>query len=154
VKRYDWRRLNHLQLGKYAEYFVKMELTLYGLDTFTPEVDDKGIDFIVRNMSGEHFEVQVKSVRRMNYIFFPKSKFEIRSNMFAAVVVFETGKAPKLFLIPSEAWNTPNALLRSHDFEGKKGKPEWGLNISRKNWPLLERFAFEKVVQLIARNQE
>lgn len=26
--RYDWSRLNHLQLCRYAEYFTKMEFTL------------------------------------------------------------------------------------------------------------------------------
>ncbi len=153
MKIYDWKRLNHLQIGKYAEYFVKMELTLYGLDIYTPEVDDKGIDFIVRDTSGKHFEIQVKSIRGLNYIFFPKDKFQIRSNLFAAIVVFETGEAPKLFLIPSEAWKTPDALLRSHEYKGKKGKPEWGLNISRKNWDLLQAFAFETMIQEIGINR-
>jgi hypothetical protein len=30
MDRYDWSRLNHLQFGRYAEYFVKMEFALYG----------------------------------------------------------------------------------------------------------------------------
>ncbi len=41
---YDWGKLNHLQLGRYAEYFVKMEFTRHGFDVYSAEVDDKGID--------------------------------------------------------------------------------------------------------------
>jgi hypothetical protein len=43
MQKYDWTRLNHLQVGKYAEYFVKMEFTLYGFDVYSREVDDRGV---------------------------------------------------------------------------------------------------------------
>lgn len=48
MERYTWSRLSSLQLGRYAEYFVKMEFTLYGFDVYTSEVDDRGIDFVIR----------------------------------------------------------------------------------------------------------
>ncbi len=32
MEKYDWSRLNALQLGKYAEYYSKMEFTLFGFD--------------------------------------------------------------------------------------------------------------------------
>jgi hypothetical protein len=48
MERYEWNRLSPLQVGRYAEYLVKMEFTLYGFDVYTAEVDDKGIDFVVR----------------------------------------------------------------------------------------------------------
>ena len=51
TKRYDWARLNHLQVGRYAEYLAKMEFAMFGFDIYTTEVDDKGIDFVVRNSS-------------------------------------------------------------------------------------------------------
>jgi hypothetical protein len=44
----DRGKLNHMHLGRNAEYFVKMEFTRHGFDVYTAEVDDKGIDFIVR----------------------------------------------------------------------------------------------------------
>jgi hypothetical protein len=49
MDRYEWSRLNTLQVGKYSEYFVKMEFTLYRFDVYQAEVDDKGIDFVIRN---------------------------------------------------------------------------------------------------------
>jgi hypothetical protein len=45
---YHWSELTKLQVGRYAEYFVKMVFTLHGFDVYSAEVDDKGIDFVVR----------------------------------------------------------------------------------------------------------
>jgi len=77
MERFNWARLNHLQLGRYAEYLVKMEFTLWGFSVFTSEVDDRGIDFVVRTNDSRHYDVQVKSIRGLNYIFFPKHSFPI-----------------------------------------------------------------------------
>jgi hypothetical protein len=63
VEKYRWSLLTNLQIGKYAEYFVKMEFTLHRFDVYTSEVDDKGIDFIVCDDRRErYYDVQVKSV--------------------------------------------------------------------------------------------
>ncbi len=155
MERYKWSRLSPLQVGRYAEYLAKMEFTLYGFDVYTAEVDDKGIDFVIRkeHMQGNgrvessYYDVQVKSVRRMNYVFFTKDKFALRNNLFAAVVLFDDGEAPRLYLIPATAWQQPNALLVDRNYEGLKSKPEWGLNLSRKNLSLLEPYKLEHTVE-------
>jgi hypothetical protein len=147
MDRYDWNRLSHLQLGRYAEYFAKMEFTLYGFDVYTAEVDDRGIDFVIRKGSDRYYDVQVKSSRNLNYVFFPKDKFSLRDNLLAAVMLFIDGKAPQLYLIPSTAWREPNALLVSRNYEGSKSKPEWGLNLSKRNLPLLAEFSFDMAVR-------
>jgi len=151
MEKYAWSKLNSLQIGRYAEYFVKMEFTQHGFDVYSSEVDDRGIDFVVRkermNDMTNYYDVQVKSVRENGYVFFPKDKFNLRENLLAAVVVFSEGKMPQIYLIPSLAWKIPDALLVSHDYEGKKSDPEWGLNISNKNMPLLERFIFHATVK-------
>ena len=144
--KYNWNRSSHLQIGRYAEYFVKMEFTLFGFEVYTAEVDDRGVDFVIRK-DDRYYDVQVKSARGLNYIFFPKDKFSPRDNLLAAIVLFFDGEPPQLYLIPSKEWLKPNALLVSRDYEGKKSKPEWGLNLSKKNLPLLSRFAFDKIVQ-------
>jgi hypothetical protein len=144
-----WDHLNHLQLGKYAEYFVKMEFTLAGFDVYSAEVDDKGIDFVVRKDETAYYDVQVKSARGANYIFIQKDKFNLRKNLLASVVLFEESKTPKIYLIPSSEWSNPNSLLVSRDYEGKKSKPEWGLNISKKNLDLLSKFEFENVIDTL-----
>ena len=146
-EKYDWSRLNHLQVGKYAEYFVKMECVLYGFDVYSAEVDDKGIDFVIRKGHDSYYDVQVKSSRGFNYIFFPKVKFELRDNMLAAVVFFMPNEAPDLFLIPSTAWRAPNRCFVSRDYEGKKSNPEWGLSVTPTTYPMLAEYSFERIIE-------
>ncbi len=62
---YLWSMLTNLQIGRYTEYYVKMEFTLHGYDVYPDEVDDKGIDFVIRGEPHKYYDVQVKSV----YIF-------------------------------------------------------------------------------------
>ncbi len=145
---YAWDHLNPLQVGRYAEYLVKMEFTRLGFSVFGAEVDDRGIDLVVRTDAARHFDVQVKSSRDLSYIFLRKDKFAIATNLFAAIVIFLEGERPRLFLIPSTAWKKPDALLRDRDYgKDRKSRPEWGINVSGRNLPLLDRFAFEKVAQ-------
>jgi hypothetical protein len=147
MEKYAWSHLNTLQVGRYAEYFVKMEFTLYGFDVYQAEVDDKGIDFVIRKGRERYHDIQVKSVRGFNYIFFRKEYFEPRDNLYAAVVIFNDGETPKLFLVPATVWLSPKSLFVSRDYEPpKKSKPEWGINLSPKNYPLLQAYEFEKVV--------
>ena len=144
--KFEWNHLSYLQVGRYAEYLVKMEFISAGLDVYTSEVDEKGLDFIVRKDENTYYDIQVKSVRGLNYIFFPKEKFKLRKNLLAAIVIFPEGKPPQIYLIPSTVWFNPNNLFVSRDYEGKESKPEWGLNLSKKNLPLLSKYEFDKVV--------
>jgi len=148
MSKYDWDRLNPLQLGKCGEHFAKMEFALYGFHVYTSEVDDHGIDIVVRK-DEKIYDVQIKSSRNWNYIFFLKDKFTPRKTLLAAVTLFFQGSAPELYLIPSSAWLKPNALLVSRNYVGKKSKPEWGLNLSPRNKPLLSHFVFGKIVVLL-----
>ncbi|WP_018127936.1 hypothetical protein [Balneola vulgaris] len=146
MSRYNWADLNKQQVGTYSEYFVKMELTMYGFQVYTTEVDDRGIDFIARYEHNPFIEVQVKSVRKPGYVFLEKTKFEIKESLFLALVLLTQGKTPKLYLIPSNVWKSPNSLFKNRDYKGKKSKPEWGLNLSLKNMVYLEEYLFENTV--------
>jgi len=145
--RYDWKKLNRQQVGAYSEYFVKMELTMYGFQVYSTEVDDRGIDFVTRFENGPFLSIQVKSTRNLNYVFVHKDKFELSSRTFLALVILFDYAEPEIFMIPSEAWLTPNPLLVSHDYEGKKSKPEWGINLSQKNLAFLERYRLEEMIE-------
>ena len=147
MNNFEWGHLSNLQLGRYAEYFVKMEFTLAGFDVYTTEVDDKGIDFIIRKNEDSYYDIQVKSVRGLNDIFFRKDKFKLRENLIATIVLFFENNSPKIYLIPSTVWSNPNRLFVSRDYIGKKSKPEWGLNLSKRNLPLLDQYEFDKAVQ-------
>lgn len=71
------------------------------------------------------------------------------TNLYMAVVMFKDNYQPKIYLIPATTWQKPNNLLRNRDYEDQalKSKPEWGINISAKNMPLLEQYAFATQIQ-------
>jgi len=46
------------------------EFLRWGLEVYSTEVDERGIDLLVRNNAGNIYDVQVKSSRNLNYIFF------------------------------------------------------------------------------------
>jgi hypothetical protein len=148
-KIHQWSKLNRLQLGRYAEYYVKMEFTLYGADVYTVEVDDKGIDFIIRKGKTKYYDIQVKSVRNFTYAFVRKEKGKLRENFFVALVLFSDGQLPNIYLIPSSVWRKPNDTFVSRDYKGLKSKPEWGINISKKNQFHLKQFLFNRIIKTL-----
>ena len=143
-----WSKLNHLQLGRYAEYYAKMEFASYGFEVYTSEVDDHGVDFIAK-LPGKNrfFEVQVKSVRDYGYIYMAKSKMpKLSEDRLVCYLHFVDGQLPDVFVIPAIAWNTPNAVLvdRKYDKPDQKSEPEWGINISKKNYNLLDEYKADR----------
>ena len=73
----NWSQLTSMQLGRYAEYYAKMEFTSYGFEVYTSEVDDHGVDFVAKLPRSNRFlEVQVKSVRDYKYTSIYKSKMQ------------------------------------------------------------------------------
>lgn len=141
--RYRWGKLSRQQVGAYAEYFVKMEFTMLGFQVYTSEVDDRGIDFVARWGNDPFLEVQVKALRGPGYVFMRKAHFTLSNTLHLALALFSEGAEPDLFLIPSRRWEAPDGLFVSRDYGGElKSAPEWGVNLSRKNLPLLEEFRF------------
>lgn len=139
-----WSNLNHLQLGKYAEYYAKMEFASYGFEVYSSEVDDHGVDFIVKVPGTTKFyEVQVKSVRDYGYVFISKSKMPVlTSDRLVCYLHFLDDQLPDVFVIPATAWDKPNAVLveRNYDKPGQTSTPEWGINISKKNFRVLDSY--------------
>ncbi len=109
--RYNWKNLNRQQVGAFSEYFVKMEMTMYGFQVYSTEVDDRGIDFVARYKNGPFISIQVKSIREKGYVFMQKEKFELSHDLHLALAILREGAEPRLFLIPSEEWKKPNELL-------------------------------------------
>ena len=132
-----WSRLNHLQLGRYAEYYAKMEFASYGFDVYTSEVDDKGIDFIAR-VNEEYYEVQVKAVRQSTLVI-RESQLDISDHFLICYLRFEDGCMPEAYVFPSSVWNSPNSLFnyRAYDKPSLKSSPEYSVNYSKKNFKLL-----------------
>ena len=140
-----WSELTPMQLGRYAEYYAKMEFTSYGYEVYTSEVDDHGVDFVAKVPgTAKFYEVQVKSVRDYGYVFISKSKMPVlAAHRLVCFMHFIDGKLPDVFVIPATAWAAPNAVLvdRNYDKPGQTSKPEWGISISRKNYSILEQYS-------------
>ncbi len=144
-----WSHLNNLQVGRYAEYFVKMRFVQQGFDVYSAEVDNRGIDFVLRKGPDRYWNVQVKSLRGTGYVFFQKSKFRIRPNLVVALVIFLEKREPELFLIPSAEWLHPGGILVDREYSGLKSAPEYGINISNKGLKALEPFRFAPMLEHI-----
>jgi len=147
LDQYRWGHLNRIQIGNYAEYLVKMEFVLCGADVFTSEVDDHGIDLVIRTATGDHYDIQVKSAYRAStgYVYL----YRTHPRLFLALVRFIDGQPPELYLIPSCLQDgTRNPILKQcwYTAEGKR-EFEWGLALNKKNLTELARnFKFGKVV--------
>ena len=146
----NWSALSHMQLGRYAEYYAKMEFASYGFEVYTSEVDDHGVDFVAKLPGGNKFiEIQVKAVRNYGYTFIAESKMPILSeNRLVCYLHFEDGKLPDVFVIPATVWATPNQVFvyRKYDKPEQKSKPEYGISISRKNYQLLAPYSLDNVL--------
>ncbi len=139
-----WSKLSRMQLGRYAEYYAKIEFTSFGFEVYTSEVDDHGVDFVVRDPKTKTFyEVQVKSIRDMGYVFMPKIYMELEPTRLVCLLRFIEGELPEVYIIPAPAWKTPSALLVEHNYEqvNQKSRPEWGINVSKKNLQELSKYA-------------
>ena len=119
------------------------------MDVFLPEIDNKGTDFVVRALKGNFFEIQCKARRQLNYSFLEKSKFPISPLRYLCLLLFldKAKENPDIYLIPSTTWLLPNALFVDRKYEGKKSPPEWGLQFSGKNMPLLKPFFVTSLIQ-------
>lgn len=136
-----WLQLSNKQLGQYAEYYAKMEFTSYGYDVYTSEVDDHGVDFVAINLQNDKmYKVQVKSLLRGSYAFIKKDKIKLDEYHLVCLLHFTEGKLPEVYVIPAIAWNEINEVFKDR---AHYKKPEWGINYSKKNIPLLEKYKAE-----------
>ena len=130
----EWTKLNNLQIGRYGEYYAKMEFTAYGFEVYSSEVDDHGIDFIVKNKLGDFLEVQVKTIYKTNYMFIKKEKIKIDNQHIVVLIRLEDNIEPEMFVFPATVWNEPNRVFKDRSYG------EWGFNYSKKNRKSIEKY--------------
>jgi hypothetical protein len=150
----DWESLDNIQLGQFAKEYARKKFLSYGFIVSELIPRNAEFDFTVSHATGLSFEVKVKSVCRAKYIFFPKNQFLLRESLLAVLVLFYQPDLPELYLIPSKAWLQPNPLLVSYDYIGKESMPKWGVNLSKKNRVLLDRFLFYEMIQELRNAQK
>ena len=149
----DWSRgnLTAQKLGTFCEYYAKMALASYGLNVYTAEVDDHGIDFVAESKNG-FLKFQVKSIRisTSQYVFMRKDYFDIEDkNLYLLLILLTDGEYPDVYMIPTSAWQQENRVFVYHSYEGKKSKPEYGVNVSKKNMVELEKYKLGNMLSLL-----
>lgn len=138
-----WSNLSTLQLGRYAEYYAKMEFASYGFEVYTTEVDDHGVDFIIKHpKSRQYYEVQVKSIRNTGYIYAEKDKVKLQDSWLLCLLRFVDNELPEVYIIPATIWASGKPPFADREYKkgGQTSAPEWGINFSKKNVPLLSEF--------------
>ncbi len=146
--RYEWSKLNKQQKGTYGEYLAKMEFTMYGLSVFTAEVDDRGIDFVIRNNNGNHFDVQVKTITGKNYTYISESKFN--KNLLVCLLILKEHMEPSMFLIKGSDWHSDDSGLLNYKHYPSSKEAEYGINITKSRLNHLQKYEFKNVVSSIS----
>ena len=161
-ERYQWSALNHMQIGRYAEHLATMRFIEAGLEVYTSEVDDRGVDQLVRYAPGRCLEVQVKAVRNRNLTFVKKKHLgmtekdvntRLRCGYCMAFFLFEDGREPDFFLIPGYAWLEPNALLADNPVGDRTYGPYFQLSPTKKAQPILDGYRFSRALLTEILNQ-
>lgn len=146
-----WSRkdLTPQKVGTFCEYYAKMTLISYGVNIYTTEIDDHGIDFVAEGRNG-FLKFQVKGMRgTSNYVFMLKEYFDIEDDaMFLFLMLLIDGEHPDMYIIPTSAWRQKSSVFVSHDYEGKQSKPDYGVNVSKKNMPELAKYKLENMLSL------
>ena len=75
---------------------------MYGFLVFSAEVDDRGIDFVARTLSGKYHDVQVKTITSYNYTYVTESKFS--ETLLICLVVLMEGQMPETYLFRGSDW--------------------------------------------------
>jgi len=119
-KKIKYSELNKLQVGQLGEYWTKILLTMNGLDIYTTEVDNKGIDFIVRLNDEKFIDIQVKTIRNSGYVYIPCHTWHepdeiLRENLYLALTLLNDNEIPISYLIPSKVWKNPEAPFSYKD---------------------------------------
>lgn len=147
----QWTRksLTPQKAGIFCEYYAKMTLISYGVNVYTSEIDDHGIDFLAEGRNGI-LKFQVKSFRGYSqYVYMEKDKWDISDGaLYLIMMMLIDGEHPDMYIIPASAWRQESKVFVHHDYEGKASKPDYGINVSKKNMPELWQYRIENMLSI------
>lgn len=148
--------LNRQQKGRLAETIVTAAFLAWGFEVLKPEVDDRGVDLIVSSDSETFYRVQVKGTTGDSPAFFTLRQLRSATNdgkttdlLLIAYVRLDAEPSPEIFIIPFKAWDDariPALVFRRYGKSGQTTEPEYGINYSQKNAPLLEPYRADTVL--------
>jgi hypothetical protein len=134
-----WSDLDRIELRGLALELAREALEKAGYAVTGPF--DQRSNILAADTDADTFEVHVRTSRNFNYTFLTKANFQPADARSALVVVLVDEEDPRLYLIPSRAWETADDVLVDREYDDLASDPEWGLNLSRRALSTLERFA-------------
>jgi hypothetical protein len=144
----EWSRLTRSEVREHGLSLIERELGRVGFRVRAETGQRRNVLHAERE--GRRLEVHVRTVRNLNYAFWPKARFQPRADPYAGLVRLPDDAPAELYLIPSLAWHSPDALLVAPDYQGLASAPEWGVRLTHRNLPLLARFAAEAALAAIS----
>ena len=138
----DWATLSRSEVRDVGVQRVECELERLGWSVRRSE--DARSNLLAARRGAREIEVHVRVVRRLNYTFLTKRSFAPSPDRYVAYVRLPDGSPLELYLIPSQAWESPDELLPSRDFgAGMSSESEYGIQVSQGRLEELEhRFAW------------
>ena len=100
----------------------------------------RGETFKVRTPSGRVLQMYMSTQRVGGYVFWPKRRFNIATDLVVTIVVIDAAPEPDVYLIPSTEWLDAKSPFTDRPNIGKRSEPEYGVSVSRSSLPTLERF--------------
>jgi len=111
--------------------------------------------FIIEDLNKILFRIKVVSHKKLATIYLPENKFDINDEkLFLIYFIFTNDfniDSEKFFIIPAKTWqnfkNDNVFIYRDYKGKNKKGeklksKPEWGINVSKKNMNIINHYKF------------
>lgn len=135
------KTLNNHELNKVSKNVVIAKFKEYGC-----QIIENERTLSIKSPNGRFIEIIVKSIRRpTEYVLILKKHMNPeQSNLYVSLVLYLEGTKPDLYLIPAEAFLNPNDLLRDRP---NYKEPEFGMNLSNKNMPLLLPYKLENFLK-------
>jgi hypothetical protein len=134
----DWTQLSRTEIRELAIGRVSNELARFGWSVRRPA--DSRSNRLEASRRGGRLEIQVRVVRKLNYTFIRKRDIDLTDETLVAYVRLPDSSPLELYLIPSRAWESPDALLPSRDFgAGMSSPPEFGIQVAVSRLDELER---------------
>lgn len=135
-----WSHLNHMELNLYGKELITNTLIQLGMS-----IREHNKDLIAVGTNGVEKRIQVRCIRSSTkYVMLPKSRFDANDReLTLLLIIFREANQPDYYLIPSRAFKEPNDLFKDRDHYEV---PEYGMNVSAKNLPLLNKYKLESTV--------
>jgi hypothetical protein len=149
--RFLWSRLTPQVLHQYAENSAKLRLIECGLEAYSAEANDRGIDCLVRYAPGRFLEVHVQATRNRTRVSIDKAlvgssperiEARLRGAFCVAFFSFEDGREPEMYLIPGHAWLDPNPCLVDNNDTEDGLPPRFEINPSENYQSILDKYRF------------